>query len=951
MDWVTRLSERQKDRLCISAIIGILLVRFFQPIFLGKSISKFFLVAHWDSLLYSLKNGQGLGMDPSLVQLFIPYRFLVAEYWHHGLPLWNQWSGFGMPLLADPQSLVFSPLFVFFCLHPSMHIWDLILIVQLAVAVISTYFLCKELELNFAAGLVSSLLFIFNPWLLWQIELLGTGTCLVPFVFLFFCKMAKKGSFGNIALAGIAAAIDVLSAHPEISFTTIFFACIFTCLTTYYNDRQHHSLLSILHSTMSRIFLAGLIAFGLSAPVFIPFLEYAHNAESYKLETIASAGLSWQAIFANYLFPFQPKASLFFGALSLWGVLALLYFANNLKRFAHPIIICLLISIVGVVRPYPFELLFKIPPFSMTYATYWMPEYFLFVCIASGLGCSYLIDKCFNDKFSLTSKQTQVFVLSGLILLTMPLLYFLWHNNTEAIQFDKTFEPSQFNWKIWIFNTSSTLIALFVLLSATNKSKKWKSFASTIFLILGFSSLALASSKSLIIRPSFQYPKTLRLSEFNGCADRFMSIGNHLLKPNTNLIYRLPLLQVLNPIFPKGFIAFTKACGAETDQYTQIFSPIISPLLKIAGVNKILSEQPILDRSLLNNLPIYNYKQKQALSQTQINYTDLVSLRGIKLLLDNRTNALYFYSKALSSLSNAETSHLLLSIEDSKGNSVCYIEPQAIVSNPKEQEILASGLIPKDLKHWAVSLRIMRDKDCSIVAPEHLPFGRLRSNNSWLISNSGESGRFIRIDNDRFKLTKQEGSLLEYEDTKAFNRHFFVNKVVWVKNKEGVLSFLTAHPNELQNVAVLESKEQTSFYKSLQSVVPDQSTNTLSKLTGKAPSIVFDQSASVFRTENADLSSVFQSSTDFSLKVSANNPALLISSNIYYPGWKVFIDNKESKIFCADYLFRAVIIPSGQHIIRFIYQPLSFTLGILFFVLTAIILLILTIRQTVIRQT
>src|ERR1700722_13999751 len=101
------LLERQKDRFCITLISSVLIIRFFKTIFLSKSISKLFLIAHWDSLFYHLRASQNFSTDPALLQQYFPYRFLVADLWRHGLPLWNKFSGLGMPLLADPQAFVF----------------------------------------------------------------------------------------------------------------------------------------------------------------------------------------------------------------------------------------------------------------------------------------------------------------------------------------------------------------------------------------------------------------------------------------------------------------------------------------------------------------------------------------------------------------------------------------------------------------------------------------------------------------------------------------------------------------------------------------------------------------------------------------------------------------------------------------------------------------------------
>jgi hypothetical protein len=53
----------------------------------------------------------------------------------------------------------------------------------------------------------------------------------------------------------------------------------------------------------------------------------------------------------------------------------------------------------------------------------------------------------------------------------------------------------------------------------------------------------------------------------------------------------------------------------------------------------------------------------------------------------------------------------------------------------------------------------------------------------------------------------------------------------------------------------------------------------------------------------------------------------LVLSEPYFPGWSAFVDNVETRIFRANYLFRAVPLRSGTHLVRFAYRPLSFRIG------------------------
>ncbi len=70
-----------------------------------------------------------------------------------------------------------------------------------------------------------------------------------------------------------------------------------------------------------------------------------------------------------------------------------------------------------------------------------------------------------------------------------------------------------------------------------------------------------------------------------------------------------------------------------------------------------------------------------------------------------------------------------------------------------------------------------------------------------------------------------------------------------------------------------------------------------------------------------------------------SDPGVLVLTDAFYPGWKVRVDGRERNILRANYLFRGVELPAGNHQVEFSYEPQSFKIGLIISLFTAGLLL------------
>ncbi|HYR82958.1 MAG TPA: YfhO family protein [Terriglobia bacterium] len=77
---------------------------------------------------------------------------------------------------------------------------------------------------------------------------------------------------------------------------------------------------------------------------------------------------------------------------------------------------------------------------------------------------------------------------------------------------------------------------------------------------------------------------------------------------------------------------------------------------------------------------------------------------------------------------------------------------------------------------------------------------------------------------------------------------------------------------------------------------------------------------------------------EFVFRTHTSDSAVLVLSQTFYPGWNATVDDKEVPVFAANMILTGIALPSGEHDVRFVLRPMSFRLGAVLTILSAVII-------------
>ena len=201
-----------------------------------------------------------------------PVNRLVGDTYLRGeLPLWNPYQASGTPLVAQYSTRAFFPYQIMEDLTPYW-MWDFFMLGRLWAAGIFTFLFLRTIGLSFVSCFLGGLFYMFSGSMTWfvNLEQLTNVAMLVPLALLATEKLMQTLNNRHTALTGIALALVLLAGQPETALYVILLAVTYI-LFRLVNLRKDGIAMK---PTITRLVVSCLLGFGLSAPLWMLFVEF-----------------------------------------------------------------------------------------------------------------------------------------------------------------------------------------------------------------------------------------------------------------------------------------------------------------------------------------------------------------------------------------------------------------------------------------------------------------------------------------------------------------------------------------------------------------------------------------------------------------------------------------------------------------------------------------------------
>ncbi|MCF6156812.1 MAG: hypothetical protein E3K36_16590 [Candidatus Brocadia sp.] len=195
-----------------------------------------------------------------------------------------------------------------------------------------------------------------------------------------------------------------------------------------------------------------------------------------------------------------------------------------------------------------------------------------------------------------------------------------------------------------------------------------------------------------------------------------------------------------------------------------------------------------------------------------------------------------------------------------------------------------------------------------------------------------------RIEHPMIKPVFHDSQYALFYNTQALPRAFIVHKAKTLQGRDAIFKELSGSAFDPKEYVILEGPTNIIELSSRKITPPLSPPSQGGDEGGRE---TFDKKEKFLQgntIKNADTKNLPQEPIPAILEYSPNSVTIkatlledgyLVLGDTFYPGWNAYVDGKKSKVLKTNYILRSVFLEKGEHIVKFVYEPKSFVIGMI----------------------
>lgn len=867
------------------------------------------------------------------------------------LPLWNPYQKYGAPLAANMQSQPFQPLYILFAMNPGSRKYALFILARLLIAGLCAYWYLR-LFLDFAASLAGGIAFMLSGYFILFLNMPHISVeMLVPAVFLAVELLLRGQSARNVLIGIAVTCFSIVGGMPESTFLVLLFGLAYFL----FRVTADRSLRATARSHVKHYLLVNLLGIALAAFLLMPFVEFmrlSYDVHQPRNFTGELQGLrhdtSWMSL-CSYLVPalFGPTWSSIVPSLGgytfLRGFIGIVQFlfvivavgglfsrrektGRNDQRIVFFFVASATIILSKRYGAPLVQWIGSVPLFRLVYfAKYEEPLLAFAFAALCAFGMSQVFRRAVSRRRLMISILIAAAALIAIAAVSVPMV--------------KAAKAAVRTTDVSLAGAAAVLslagIALWVLTNAESRARRnWLAPALIMILTaeMGGNYLLpvyyiLTRSATADTNPYRGAPYIEFLKANNPDHDRVLA-RDGILYPDWAGAFQIPDVRGLDAMYYEKYFRFLRAFLTDS-RITVPDKDLINRFIGTGGYNLETGpgrkfRQLSSVRYLLSKTP---YAGDSAVAQEIARQNRGRLAPGSENKLDLRafsiggeTKAVLYEHPVYERLPfrfkvTPTRQRFIFSIGI---DPVVYAGPGPVCGDGVEfrLEVRSGGRIDPlyeryiDPKHNVPERKwITESVDLSRYSSQTVDL--------LLTTRPGPAGDTCldwagwgdpHFDGDPSERTQfrqvYDREIKIYEDPDVLPRAALFSEVEIASDDEAALARLVSPALDVSRTAVLSAGG-----------LSDADRAAVQGMQAMAGERVQRAKILVYRSQRVDI------------EANSDRSTLLVLNDSDYPGWKVYVDGQASKWITANYMFRGVLLKPGRHMVRFAYEPASFTGG------------------------